>query len=103
MVWRFPHHDDFVEFPGPGGVVGTEDFDIKCAIRNLVKYILCIEWPVEIANARMVTARGVWVCPILVNEPTARMGARLADTLVPFPLGYSACWTCHVHGVSCKT
>jgi hypothetical protein len=51
----------------------------------------------------MVTDQGVWVCPILVNEPTAKMGERLADALRPFPLGHSACWTCHVYGVSCRT
>jgi MoaA/NifB/PqqE/SkfB family radical SAM enzyme len=53
--------------------------------------------------SRMVTGRGVWVCPILVNEPGARMGETVADTLGPFPLGHAACWTCHVYGVSCRT
>ena len=33
----------------------------------------------------MVTDQGVWVCPILVNEPSGRMGERLADTLGDFP------------------
>ncbi|MEM8931261.1 MAG: radical SAM protein [Acidobacteriota bacterium] len=54
-------------------------------------------------SSRMVTDQGVWVCPILVNEPEGRMGETLADTLDSFPLGHSACWTCHVHGVSCRT
>jgi MoaA/NifB/PqqE/SkfB family radical SAM enzyme len=57
----------------------------------------------QCSGTRMVTATGVWVCPILVNEPTGRMGERLADTLGAFPLSHSACWTCHVHGVSCRT
>jgi len=57
----------------------------------------------QCSSSRMVTAQGVWVCPILVNEPTARMGERLADTLGPFPLAHPACWTCHVFGVSCRT
>ena len=51
----------------------------------------------------MVTDQGVWVCPILVNEPGGKMGETLADTLDPFALDHPACWTCHVYGVSCKT
>ena len=54
-------------------------------------------------SCRMVTDQGVWVCPILVNEPEGRMGETLADTLDGFPLDHPACWTCHVYGVSCKT
>ena len=62
------------------------------------------EWShLQCSSTRMVTGRGVWVCPILVNEPGARMGEALADTLGPYPLAHSACWTCHVHGVSCRT
>lgn len=57
----------------------------------------------QCSSCRMVTDQGVWVCPILVNEPTGKMGERLADTLGDYPLGHSACWTCHVYGVSCKT
>jgi molybdenum cofactor biosynthesis enzyme MoaA len=57
----------------------------------------------QCSSCRMVTSRGVWVCPILVNEPTARMGERLSDTLRPFPLAHGACWTCHTAGVSCRT
>jgi AdoMet-dependent heme synthase len=57
----------------------------------------------QCSSCRMVTDQGVWVCPILVNEPGGRMGATLADTLGPFRLDHPACWTCHVHGVSCKT
>jgi MoaA/NifB/PqqE/SkfB family radical SAM enzyme len=57
----------------------------------------------QCSACRMVTDQGVWVCPILVNEPAARMGETLADTLRPFALAHPACWTCHVHGVSCKT
>jgi MoaA/NifB/PqqE/SkfB family radical SAM enzyme len=57
----------------------------------------------QCASCRMVTDQGVWVCPILVNEPGGRMGERLADTLGAFPLAHSACWTCHVYGVSCRT
>jgi MoaA/NifB/PqqE/SkfB family radical SAM enzyme len=57
----------------------------------------------QCSNCRMVTDQGVWVCPILVNEPSGKMGETLADTLNAFPLSHPACWTCHVYGVSCKT
>ena len=57
----------------------------------------------QCSSCRMVTDQGVWVCPILVNEPEGRMGERLADTLDGFPLEHPACWTCHVYGVSCRT
>jgi uncharacterized Fe-S cluster-containing radical SAM superfamily protein len=57
----------------------------------------------QCSSCRMVTGRGVWVCPILVNEPAGRMGERLADALDPFPLAHAACWTCHVEGATCRT
>jgi AdoMet-dependent heme synthase len=57
----------------------------------------------QCSSCRMVTGHGVWVCPILVNEPAGKMGEALADTLDGYPLGHPACWTCHVYGVSCRT
>jgi MoaA/NifB/PqqE/SkfB family radical SAM enzyme len=57
----------------------------------------------QCSSCRMVTDQGVWVCPILVNEARGKMGRALSDTLEPFALEHPACWTCHVHGVSCKT
>jgi MoaA/NifB/PqqE/SkfB family radical SAM enzyme len=57
----------------------------------------------QCSSCRMVTDQGVWVCPILVNEPAGKMGETLADSLGEFPLEHPACWTCHVYGVSCKT
>jgi sulfatase maturation enzyme AslB (radical SAM superfamily) len=57
----------------------------------------------QCSSCRMVTDQGVWVCPILVNEPGGKMGQALADTLEPFRLDHPACWTCHVYGVSCRT
>jgi MoaA/NifB/PqqE/SkfB family radical SAM enzyme len=57
----------------------------------------------QCSACRMVTDQGVWVCPILVNEPSGKMGETLADTLRSYPLEHHACWTCHVYGVSCST
>ncbi len=57
----------------------------------------------QCSSSRMVTSRGAWVCPILIDFPGARMGARLRDTLHPFALAYPACHTCHAEGLSCRT
>ncbi|HLX11129.1 MAG TPA: radical SAM protein [Thermoanaerobaculia bacterium] len=57
----------------------------------------------QCSSCRMATDQGVWVCPILVNEPAARMGDALADALGTYPLRHAACWTCHAYGVSCRT
>jgi sulfatase maturation enzyme AslB (radical SAM superfamily) len=58
--------------------------------------------PLQCRSCRMVTSQGVWVCPILVNEPTAKMGERLADTLNAFAVSHSTCWTCHAYGALCR-
>jgi len=57
----------------------------------------------QCSAARAITSRGVYVCPILVEEPAARLGASLADALGPFPLAHGACHTCYVTGVTCRT
>jgi molybdenum cofactor biosynthesis enzyme MoaA len=57
----------------------------------------------QCSSSRMVTARGAWVCPILLDAPAARMGATLHDTLRPFELSHPACYTCHAEGLSCRT
>ena len=57
----------------------------------------------QCSSCRMVTSRGVYVCPILLDEPEARMGETLGETLRPFPLRYAACYTCHEYGVTCRT
>ena len=54
-------------------------------------------------SCRMVTARGVYPCPILIEEEDARMGDRLEDALQPIALDHPACYTCHVEGVTCRT
>tara|TARA_B100000686_G_C16803446_1_gene988038 strand:- start:471 stop:1370 length:900 start_codon:yes stop_codon:yes gene_type:complete len=55
----------------------------------------------QCTSCRMVTATGVYVCPILVDEPSGRMGDKLDETLHPFPLSHSACYTCRVTGMTC--
>ena len=57
----------------------------------------------QCSSCRMATSKGVYVCPILIEEPEARMGDTLAETLRAFPLKYGACHTCWVDGVTCTT
>ncbi|MEO8217354.1 MAG: radical SAM protein [Acidobacteriota bacterium] len=57
----------------------------------------------QCSSCRMVTSKGVYVCPILIESPEAMMGASIEETLRPFPLKYGACHTCWVDGVSCRT
>jgi len=57
----------------------------------------------QCSSCRMVTSKGVYVCPILIEEPEARMGDTIAETLRPFPLRFGACHTCWVEGVTCRT
>jgi len=57
----------------------------------------------QCSSGRMVTSKGVYVCPILIDSDDARMGATLAETLRPFPLSHGACHTCWVTGMTCTT
>lgn len=52
-------------------------------------------------SSRIVTDRGVFVCPILIEAPGAWMGHTLTEALKPFPLCYHACYTCWQHGALC--
>jgi len=50
---------------------------------------------------RVVTREGVFVCPLLVDEPGGRMGGRLDEALGPFALSHGACHTCYATGMTC--
>ena len=53
-------------------------------------------------NARVVSDRGVHVCPILVDKPDARLGATLGDALHGYTLRHQACSTCYKFGALCS-
>ena len=55
----------------------------------------------QCSSCRAVTSQGVFVCPLLVDEPGGRMGERLDETLGPFTLSHGACYTCYVTGMTC--
>jgi hypothetical protein len=52
-------------------------------------------------HSRIVTDRGVHVCPILIESTESFMGDTLAETLRPFPIVHGACWTCYQYGAIC--
>ena len=53
------------------------------------------------SHSRIITSRGVYVCPILIEEPDARLGDRLVDALASYPLRHQACYTCYQYGAIC--
>ena len=54
------------------------------------------------ARARLVTATGVHVCPILLDYPGARLGDTLREAVErPASLAEQACHTCYLHGSIC--
>lgn len=57
----------------------------------------------QCSTSRMITSKGVFVCPILIESDDAWMGDTLTETLHSFPLAHGACHTCWVDGVSCRT
>jgi sulfatase maturation enzyme AslB (radical SAM superfamily) len=55
------------------------------------------------ATGRCATATGVYTCPILVEDATARLGRSVADALRPIRLGWTACQSCVLDGLRCNT
>jgi AdoMet-dependent heme synthase len=52
-------------------------------------------------HSRMVTDRGVFVCPILIESADARLGDTLTEAQRPFAIKHSACYTCYQYGALC--
>lgn len=53
------------------------------------------------SHSRVITDRGVAVCPILLDYPAAIMGDSLNDANRDFPLTFGACYTCYQYGSIC--
>ena len=53
------------------------------------------------SNSRLVTDRGVWVCPLLVDQPDARLGTTLDDAASSYELRHQTCVTCWRYGTIC--
>ena len=52
-------------------------------------------------QSRIVSDRGVHVCPILIDTPDSLLGQTLKDAAVDFPLSHGACYTCYQYGSIC--
>jgi len=56
----------------------------------------------QCSATRVVSADGIYACPILVGKRIALMGrGALADALGPVPLAHHACRTCYETGMTC--
>jgi MoaA/NifB/PqqE/SkfB family radical SAM enzyme len=53
------------------------------------------------SHSRIVTDRGVHVCPILVEAEDAWLGRTLEEGQSPFRLRHQACFTCYQYGTIC--
>lgn len=54
------------------------------------------------SGARVVTNRGIHVCPILVDQEDSLLGETLAEAATPFALKHQACYTCWLYGAICS-
>lgn len=55
------------------------------------------------SSARLVTARGVYACPILLDYPSARLADTLTEAVgMDAPLAEAACYTCYTNGAICS-
>jgi molybdenum cofactor biosynthesis enzyme MoaA len=79
-----------------GGYAETERVTAKMMAVYDQDLLLC-------ARARLVTARGVWVCPILLEYESGRLGETLQEAVdTPARLSEQACLTCYVSGAICS-
>lgn len=55
----------------------------------------------QCSHSRIVTSKGVFVCPILIDDPNARLGSGIREGLGPYLMESPACYTCRVSGLTC--
>jgi AdoMet-dependent heme synthase len=53
------------------------------------------------SHSRLVSDKGVHVCPILLDEPDSLMGENLEQSLGGYSIHHGACHTCYLHGEIC--
>lgn len=53
-------------------------------------------------HSRIVTDRGVHVCPILIEADGSLLGQSLAESARPFAIQHGACLTCYQYGAICS-
>ena len=52
-------------------------------------------------HSRIVTDRGVHVCPILIDSTDSLLGQSLDEAAQPFAVNHGACYTCYQYGAIC--
>ena len=55
----------------------------------------------QCTHSRMVTDKGVYVCPILIDYPEAKVSENLKESFTPYQLKHQACYTCYLSGAIC--
>jgi len=78
-----------------GGYRPSERVDASMLIDFDFSQLIC-------DHSRIVTDRGVYVCPILIDSPDARLGDTLADAVGPYAMQHGACYTCYQYGSICS-
>lgn len=53
-------------------------------------------------NSRIVSDRGVHVCPILIDKPDSLLASTLADSFTGYTLKHQACTSCYLFGALCS-
>lgn len=53
-------------------------------------------------HSRIVTDRGVYVCPLLIEADDARLGSTLTEATKSYTLSHGACFTCYQYGALCS-
>jgi hypothetical protein len=53
-------------------------------------------------HSRIVTDRGVHVCPILIESPDSLLGETLEAASKRYALRHGACFTCYQYGAICS-
>jgi MoaA/NifB/PqqE/SkfB family radical SAM enzyme len=78
----------------------SRDYEAFESLRDLPEAAFDPE-RLQCGHCRAVTAKGVFVCPLLVDVPDGRLAGRLADASSPYRLSHGACFTCYVTGMTC--
>ena len=52
-------------------------------------------------HSRIISDKGVHVCPILLESADSLLGQTLEDSIVPFAMTHGACLTCYQYGAIC--
>jgi molybdenum cofactor biosynthesis enzyme MoaA len=76
---------------------GYEDYDF-------VTEDMMVDFPVgqlTCSHSRVVTDRGIHVCPILIESPDSVLGQSLEEATQGFALRHQACSTCYLFGAFC--